>query len=382
MTAKLMEEHTTYTKQDMVKLINEVGTNLVLKKDKISLETDIQRKQHEIEYKKEYFERVQKKLAECNSVLCNMEDRSREIKKQIEQFKTEKDAAIRELDQILDLEKKAAVLQQRNSGIDTLTERVRALELKINKLTPEYEEKLKEKERLDGELTQKEDIFRSLNAEYELLINRREHLFTKIPSGDKLADRQNEAERSIVENTAMINQAKGQLNALDNELPSLRTSADTLRQKKETLTALRDNLQGRIAEMTSADSKEDLIAEIENLTAKRDKLTAVVDDSEKKVAELSASLTAAENSIKNEEEFSSHYATLNTAIETAKAELSDAENQLQGLDVDEEANEKLIKVLGPINDYAGSINAILVKLSQEYKTAVEKLMLAIEKEVQ
>ncbi|MBF0487622.1 MAG: hypothetical protein HQK98_05615 [Nitrospirae bacterium] len=377
----LMDEQTTYTKQDMVRLINEVGTNLVLKKDKISLETDIQRKQQEIEYKREYFERVQKKLAELQSVLCNMEDRSREIKNQIEQFKAEKDAAIRELDQILDLEKKAAVLQQRNSDIDTLTERVRALELKINRLTPEYEEKLREKGRLDRELAQKEDSYRSLNAEYESLINRREHLFTKIPSRDRLAERQDEAERSIVENTAMISQAKGQLKALEGELPSLRTSAATLRQKKETLTALRDTLQDRIAGMSSADSKEDLVVEIENLTAKRDKLTSAVDDAEKTAAALAASVTAAENSIKDEQEFNARYAKLNTDIEAGKAELSDIENQLQGLMMDEEADEKLIEVLGPINEYAGSINGILAKLSQEYKTAVEKLVLAIVNEI-
>ncbi|WP_420264730.1 hypothetical protein [Candidatus Magnetominusculus dajiuhuensis] len=378
---KLMDEQTTYTKQDMVRLINEVGTNLVLKKDKISLETDIQRKQQEIEYKKEYFERVQKKLAELKSVLCNMEDRSREIKNQIAQFKAEKDAAIKELDQILDLEKKAAVLQQRNSDIDTLTERVRALELKINRLTPEYEEKLREKERLDRELTQKEDSYRSLNAEYESLVNRREHLFTKIPSRDRLADKKSEAELYIVETTAMINRAKGELKFLENELPTLRTNADMLRRKKETLTAFIDNLQVRISALTSAESKEDLLSEIENLTAKRDTLTATVDGHKKKLSELTSAVAAAESSIKDEEDFSAHCARLNDGLDEGKAEIEDLDNQLQCMMLDEEADEKLIEVLGPINEYAGSINAILAKLSQEYKTAVEKLALAIVNEI-
>ncbi|MBF0457181.1 MAG: hypothetical protein HQK99_04720 [Nitrospirae bacterium] len=379
---KLTEEQTTYTKQDMVRLINEVGTNLVLKKDKISLETDIQKKQHEIEYKKEYFERVQKKAAELNAVLSGMEDRSREIKNQIEQFREEKDAAIKALDQILDLEKKAAVLQQRNADIETLTERVRALELKINRLTPEYGEKLKEKEWLDNELRQKEDTFRSLNAEYDLLINRREHLFPKIPARDNLTARQNEAELSIVENTALIDRSKGQLNALENELPPIRTNAGTLRQKKDALTTLRDNLQSRISELTAADSKEDLLAEIETLTAKKDKLAAAVEGNERKVAELTSAAEAIENSIKEEEEFTAHYAKLNADLEPAKAALADIETQLQGLIMDEEADEKLIEVLSPINDYAGSINGILVKLSQEYKTAVEKVILTIVNEIQ
>ncbi|MBF0568249.1 MAG: hypothetical protein HQK95_05215 [Nitrospirae bacterium] len=378
---KLMDEQTTYTKQDMVRLINEVGTNLVLKKDKISLETDIQRKQQEIEYKKEYFERVQKKLAELQSVLCNMEDRSREIKNQIEEFKAEKDAAIRELDQILDLEKKAAVLQQRNSDIDTLTERVRALELKVNRLTPEYEEKLREKERLDRELAQKEDSYRSLNAEYESLVNRREHLFTKIPSRDRLADKKSEAELYVVETTAMINRAKGELKSLENELPTLRTNADMLRRKKETLTVFIDNLQVRISALTSAESKEDLLSEIEYLTAKKDSLTATVDGHKKKISELTSAVAAAESSIKDEEEFSARCATLNNEVDEGKAEIEDLDNQLQCMMLDEEADEKLIEVLGPINEYAGSINAILAKLSQEYKTAVEKLALAIVNEI-
>ncbi|MEO5360567.1 MAG: hypothetical protein H7843_08970 [Nitrospirota bacterium] len=374
---KLTEDQATYTKQDMVRLINEVGTNLILKKDKISLETEIQKKQHQIEYKKEYFERVQKKFTELNSVLQGMEDRSREIKAQIDRCKAEKDAAIRELEQILDLEKKAAVLHQRSSDIETLTERVKALELKLSRLTPEYDEKLKEKDRLDRDLKQAEDAFRSLSAEYDSLINRREHLYTKIPSRDKLSDRQHEAELSIVENTAAINKSKGELKTLESELPPLRTNVDALRQKKETLTGLRDNLQNKISEITSADSKEDLQAEIENLSAKKDTLASTVDGHKKKITELTEAAAAVEKSIKEEDAFTAHYAKLNADIEAAKAELADVENQLQGLLMDEEANQKLIEVLGPINEYSGAINGILSKLSQEYKTAVEKAVLAI-----
>ncbi|MBF0516343.1 MAG: hypothetical protein HQK97_04365 [Nitrospirae bacterium] len=378
----MTEDQTTYTKQDMVRLINALGTSLVLKKDKISMETEIQKKQQQIEYKKEYFERVQKKTAELDAVLRGMESRSIEIKAQIDGFKAEKDAAIRQLEQILDLEKKAAVLQQRNAEIDMLSDRVKALELKTSRLSPEYEDKLREKDKLDRELKQAEDAFRSLNAEYELLINRRQHLFTIIPSRDKLSDAQHKAELSIIENTALISQAKGQLNALETELPPLQATAASLRQKRQPLTEKRDDLQGKISEITSVESIEDLQAEIAGLTVKKDKLTSTVDANNEKISGLTKEVEAAENSVKEEEEFTANFAKLNIDIEAAKAELSDIENQLQGMIMDEEANEKLIEVLGPINDYMASINGILAKLSQEYKTAVEKVVLAIVQEVQ
>ncbi|MCG6552098.1 MAG: hypothetical protein L7F77_07205 [Candidatus Magnetominusculus sp. LBB02] len=378
---KLMEDNATYTKQDMVRLINELGTSLVLKKDKVLLETNIQKKQQEIEYKKEYFERIQKKAADLESILAGLEGRSREIKTQIEHFKAEKDAAIKELQLITELEKKAEVLNERNAEIETLTERVKALELKIHRLTPEYEEKLKKKDRLERDLKQTEDEFRSLSAEYDNLIARREHLFTKIPSRDKIAERQQEAERSIVENTAQIEQSKGQCNALESELPPLRANSGALKQKIETLTALRENLQSRVAELNSADSKEDLLAEIESLTAKKEALSSSVDGQKNKSVDLSSSITLTEKSIKDEEQFTGHFSKLSGELEAAKTELSDLEGQIEGLMMDEEADRKLIEMLGPLNDYVGGINGVLSKLAQDYKTSVEKVMITIVDEV-
>lgn len=180
----MKEEQVTYSKDDMLKLINTAGTNLVMKKRKVSIEGHIRKLTEERDYTLELVTRYRKRAGELDPELRKAEESARESRELFTLLKAQRDAQKNELDRLREIAKKESLLQQKTSAVKTLREAVSAIQEQHARLQQAYALKQKQKGELEGNKNSVISALKGLKEKLDSLPTVREQIIKRIAGFD------------------------------------------------------------------------------------------------------------------------------------------------------------------------------------------------------
>ncbi|MBF0566856.1 MAG: hypothetical protein HQK89_16650 [Nitrospirae bacterium] len=371
------DENVTYTKEDLVKIINAAGSNLILKRKKISIESAIQNKLTEIEYKKEILSRFEKKaeelLVNCKAAL----EKSEFSGHLLANHTNIRDNVRKELDRMLEIEKKFALIGKRDEEIAVVIDTVEKLERRLLELRPKYNERIAEKERVETAIRQNQHSVDSLKESVTALSAKKEELSYLIPHYDgidDLATKQFEAEGDIVEIKNRIDTIASELRTMESELPTLKERADVLKTEKATLNEKKASLEESISDIGELKDKASLVSDVNALNKRREAGKSDIAESLRLIGALKIDMSQIETSIDDEENFIGHFEEINKTLQTKKAELDEVVAELAKAEVKKEANQSVLEILLQITEYVKNINNALDTVTKEYRESYKSLV--------
>ncbi|MBF0465233.1 MAG: hypothetical protein HQK94_09150 [Nitrospirae bacterium] len=374
------DEGVTYTKEDLVELINVAGSTLILKRKKISIESEIQKTLTEIEYKKELVSRFEKKAEEiilnCKAAL----EKSEHSKKLLTSHINTRDDVRKELERMLEIEKKSALLGERDAEIVTLTDTVNKLESQLIELRAKHKERIAKKEQVEQEIEQSRHQLDLLKESVSVLSNKKEELSSLIPHYDGIDDlviKQGEAERDTAELKNRINTIMSELRTIEIEFPSLKERAAMLKAEKETLGEKKAELEKSISAIGAIDDKEELASAVNELKKRMEAGKSEAAENLRMIDALKKEKAQTEASIVDEENFIKHFEEINTTLQIKKTELDEVTAVLAKVGVQKEANQSVLEMLQPITEYVKNINNTLYTVKKGYQESYRHIVNAV-----
>jgi|GEM_PF-6793592 len=387
----------TYSTVEMLKLINNAGMNLMLRKKKIALESKIERQKEERDYLKEILSGLKSKLSELDPEFKEAQSRLNELEKTHNTLKSQWEDLQREIDKKLEIQKKLESFNVKKTELSNLSRNLSYLESTCNDLKVQ-------RDRLSGEhsllFQSKNDSLRALQTLKEELFANEKHqqsLINQI-SGfdiegyignlmDKVAElednfKQNRYKQSIKDELNNISsilfyerKADEIAKILDNvsktELDLLNgfkkiKDAGSISQIIQRLNILMDNLVSEYKQETT------------NLLTEKEAQQKELNSLKEQIGLLEKSIQEKQQQIKVERDFKENSLTqikgLETEIQNRQKELEDLKVEAQRLAVNIEINKSFAELLEQLNDSLMKSNKRLLSSLQEYKEAYERLI--------
>jgi len=402
----MKEEKSTNTQDSMLKLINVAAFNLVLRKNKVSLESEIRKKKEDIKHTREFLEIVPKKAAELEPELMETERSVGESSGQFILLKEQKAALKKEIERLREIERKSALLQQRRAEVRALRKVVSELQDRYDRISPEYRVKLSKREELDEELRVRRSLVQKLKDENASLHDKHELLVSRI-SGLDFSGYLDDLGRKIGE---LDNRLKdiSKLETIESEPAFLMSYLDCSR-KVNILHASFDEpvpddlkalaqfnkikdagavsqmragvggmankfislLRGRIHELEKRKAELDVEVETETLSGN--------------MARLKADIARVDDALRQEQEFMQSYKRHEKELENERAakeaELEHTKKEAQRAPLEKEINRKLAESIESANEYLMDICKRQNVIVNEYKRAFDKAAMVIEEAI-
>jgi chromosome segregation ATPase len=180
----MKEEQVTYSTGDMLKLINTAATNLLLKKNKVSLEAKILRQQEERNYTMELLSRARKKVEELDPELRKAEESVRVSRELFALLKAQRDALKDEADRLREIERKTALFKQVTAEAITLRERVDSLQAHNDRVRSAYIGEKAHRDDLENKKSRAVSAMHELREKLSSLTADREQLIARFSRFD------------------------------------------------------------------------------------------------------------------------------------------------------------------------------------------------------
>lgn len=172
------EEKTTYTREDLLSLINATAWGLAMKKRKVSLESEVRTQKEEIAYIQELAARAQKKVDQMNPEVREAEQHARETRQRLEEAKGRYQSLQEHVSRMKMIE--TALVQKTGVGKETIERYIGELEEEHFRLTGEAEEKRARSDALDHELNDRLALKKKLGEEIPGFQENRRALVSKL----------------------------------------------------------------------------------------------------------------------------------------------------------------------------------------------------------
>ncbi|MBF0564242.1 MAG: hypothetical protein HQK89_03270 [Nitrospirae bacterium] len=373
----MTEKDVTYTKEDMVKLIKLAGENIVLRRKKIFLESDIQKKSIELEYKREMLARFEKKAGTLAVQYKEALSKSTELKNLVTNCSQTRDEVSNELQHITEIEKKAAIIKERDAEIAALADSVNNLEGKLKWLRPQYQEIIARKERLEISIEDKEKRKSTLKESVSELLRKKQELLSLTPPYENVEDlaiKQAGAEKNILELKNNLNSIKEEMGVIEKEIPFYKERAASLKTEKETRDARIDYLKKAVSNINVIEDKESLVGEVKQLKERSEAARSEMAKSLSSIEALKKDNANVEASITEEENYAENFKTTARLLDAKKAELMELESEFATIEIKQEADQSVLELLIPVVEYVNGVNNALESVAKEYRDAYRHLV--------
>jgi chromosome segregation ATPase len=371
----------TYSKKEVVELINTAGEGLLIKAEKIALETKISRLVSDIDYKREFIAFVHARTDEEEGRFLENKARLGEAKNQLIGLRQEAEATRAEVEKQVDMRKKAQATVKLRDEHAALAEKVRVLDDNLRQLKVRLDMDNIKAERVAGELAQKEGALAVLKSEIFGLKDRKEKCLLAMPEvkgPEDLPAKQAAARKTVAEFSGRIEKAREGLKEVTPRLPGLKTRAGELLDEKEALSSQAVKLEAGIAELSSLEKRDVVIAALEVSKKNRDGVDDDIKRAEQTASTLKTNLREAEDAIAEQLEFADAYRKRASELSAKRAEAAGLNAKNTVLLVENNANGKFIELLDPIAKYVGDVNRSIDELNREYIHVQSALMKIIE----
>lgn len=389
----MREEQATYSTGDMLKLINTAATNLVLKKKKVSIEGHIRKLTEERDYTLELVTRARKKVEELDPELREAEARARESLKLFTLLKAECEARRKELERLLEIKRKAALLQQLTGEVTVLREDIASLQNSYSDLQPVCDERKARKKELEQErlgLMALKDELEDLRTAQKLLFAgladictlgnldmlvrhldmTAELLYSEILTGDIVLS---------VNLFPFLDYAR-QIYEIDKKIDAAIKGEHIGRGRTE-LFAIRDagvisHIKGEI-EVQAAKFRKLAELRIHKMEEQKGLLMGELEAARQRHEKLEKDKARLKEELSSEQKAGISLQALSKELEAERAaqaaELEQIKKKAETIDATIELNKLFAEALGPVKEYMENINRRLTESLEEYKRAFESV---------
>jgi chromosome segregation ATPase len=390
----MKEEQATYSTGDMLKLINTAATNLVMKKQKVSLEAQVRRQREECDYTRELLGRAQKKIAELDPELREAEERAREAREASAALEAEREALKKERDRLRELQRKAALLERKTAEAAALRGSVAALKEKFDRARSVLDGKLALKGELGHKRRASESAAQELKDRLASLRTGQEKLIGRLAAFDltgylELLRGESGALADRVRDKGDLSAPDGGLSLVVACLQSARKVDDLYRIVEEAspeqrsaiagfeaiksgglLAGLREEMRGLVAELAAWTRRE-----VAGLKERQGLLAAEVASGEDTAGRLKADLASGEEALRSEQAFRdssrAQLEQLASGLSAQTAELERVRKTAERVQMTIETDRAFVEALKPTNDALLAVNKKLRTLFDEYRRAFE-----------
>ncbi len=389
-----------YSTKEMLRIINNAGMNLLVRKKKTTLESKIERQKEERDYLQDILTGLQMKLSELDPEFKEAQKRLNELQQNYHSLRAQWESLQSEIERLEDMQKKARELKDKTTELSMLLGEIYSLQTKQDIAKSEKESLLPKYQQL---IQQKSASLNTLKSTKEQIIDlekRQERLISEIAGFDiegyikgiKTKTEELEAlfaggayDVSVKSEIDFINTVLIFMRAVDDIESVMGAASDEdlklikgLKQIKEdnTTKILKDKLDRVISGLYSKYSKE-----VESLNDTKQSQLKELSALKESVDRLQKLLSQKEQELKKETDFRDNSKAkieeLSRALNKKKQELEDAKVQIERLSVNIELSKAFAEVLEPINENLMKANKKLYSALDEYKGAYEKALAAI-----
>lgn len=387
------EKETTYSTGEMMKLINTAATNLLLKEKKVSLEARIRRQREELQYIRELLESAQKKVAELDPEILELEERASKSRQDLALLKTHRDGMKNELEELRGIERKEPLLQRRRAELAAIHESVAEMQERCDSVRSMAGRKAARIEELEYKKHGVMKDFQELKEKLKALNGAGEQLFLRLAGFDLSGY----LERLRTEVGTLDDRLHDKINSsspeedIDLLIDFLRCAGqvvDFYRIMEEAgieeglvftgfneiknsgiHASMKVAIKQQIAEFASCARNETLVLEKRKIV-----IDAAVESAEERIAQIRKDAAGIEEEIRNEQGIRDYsqqsLEKLDQERAAQEAELEHITKEAERLMKLKDFNKTFTTALAPSNEYLRNINNKLNALIEDYKKAL------------
>jgi chromosome segregation ATPase len=374
----------TYSKKEVMALINTAGEHLIIKAEKIALETKTSKLVSDIDYKREFIAFVSARTLQEEGRLLDNKTLLGDVKNQLLSLRQEAEDTHAEVLKQHDMRNKAQATMKLRQRHAAQTENVRVLGDNVRQLKFRYDIENIKFERVKSELQQKESTLSDLKNETADLKERKGKCLATMPevSGpEDLQEKQTAARNASAEFSSRILKAREGLNEATPRLPGLKTRIEELFKEKDALSVEEKQLVLDIAELSALESKDKILADVEALRKDRDDVNESVKKTAQTIETLRTASDKTDAAILKERDFAASFEKTTSQLSAKRTELEALKSGNTMLMVENSANGKFVELLDPVAKFIGETNAAIDAFNQEYRQIYSQLATIIEGEL-
>jgi chromosome segregation ATPase len=362
-------------REEILDLISEKGSHLVLEQVKALLESRTDKMQEELHYLMDRLSRISLKFERTVGSVKETEPGVIKSTNMLNDYKKERDALAKETEKLKGIREKVFRMSERKSLIENKTETVGILLEKQKTLEGKYRDNLNTKVRIGEELKANKAVRDRVNEDIGILKDKKNKFVSKMPeysSPNELKEKQDRAEKDVKQYTADITKTKKQLNNVNKEISILKKQADKKTNEKDALIARKNALQEKISELEVVEDREALSAEVKDLKGRKDFLSEDIESKKVEEKHLASKIPKVEKSAEKEREFESTADEILEELRVQKGEIDNAENVIKMINLNIAVNGKFQEIVNSITEYLEPLNKSLGALAKDYKKVLNE----------
>ncbi|MCX8070727.1 MAG: hypothetical protein N2738_09515 [Thermodesulfovibrionales bacterium] len=391
----MKRQEQTYTTKEMLRLINNAGMNLLMRKRKTALESKIERQKEERDYLKDILSGLKIKLSDLDPEFKEAQKRLNELQQTHNSIKAQWESLQYEIDRLQEIQKKETELVVKIAELSRLLGERHKLELDRDGAKSQRDELLtyqqslnqKKTDALQSLKTVKEDLYTRQRQEQSLIaeianfdiegyINKINAKVGELEETFKAGNYQSTLNTELDFITSLIISIR----AIDDMHKVIEGASDDdlkllkgMKQIKEngTTTKIKERLNNIFSELTRKYKEES-----ESLLTTSQRQSKELSDLKASINELQQILNQKEQDIIKETDFRDNLKTnierLTSELSNKKRELEDSKAELKRLSVNIEVSKAFAEALEPINEEIAKANKRLLDELIGFKEAYEK----------
>ncbi len=367
--------------EEILDLISEKGSDLVVEKTREILRTGILKMEEELAYIEERALIVERELQKTLEQIDEIEPVLVDTREMLKKFKDEKITLKKNLERSRDLDEKIALLNERRSLVEEKSKKVKNLEAGYRGIEEKFIRSESERAAIEEELNAKEGVLKTLKDDIVEFNERKKDFISKIPPYrdlEELRKKQKEAEEITIATKKEIEKGEQELTKIEAELSTLNEKLNELTSTKDKLTSERDDLGKEVESLKSVEDRESLEREVEELRKSKFSLNNDIENTRFENDKLTSEIDKLKEKTEEEKVFSATAEERLEELHTQREEVENAERIMKLLNLDVEVNEKFRDLVNPLMNDLSPLNTSMKELAGEYKQAIAGLRAGFE----
>lgn len=364
------------TSKDVINLITEKGSHIVLEKTRELIESKIKRMSDEIANMRDMALRTESQLNHIRGTLREIAPHAEESARLVSEHRKEREFLLKEIESRKDADDKRKLIEKRKEFIEKLSGKVSTLSDKHRGIHSLYEKALNEKESLTERLTQKDGSLNQLKSDIKVLKEKKQLLTSKLPTYenmDELKVKQVNAEKEVEKLKAEVKESKIKIDDFDKEISQLKDQSASVKSEMDSLSTKKNQLLEKVSELEAVEDREALAGEVETFRKRKNNIKQNIEESNLEQKKLASSIIETEKGIEEEKQFESSATARMDELKEQKEDIDNAASIFKRVNLDLEVNSKFQEMVLPLKSYLEPLNSSLNDLGKEYKRVLSDL---------